>query len=80
MNTTLSAGPLWATSSFGDSADASPLETSALARHLGACEKSRGRMFPFRCSLDSMHIFLVPRMVTSLLAIALVIGAGSFLL
>ncbi len=80
MNTMLAARPLWATSSFGDSAEASPIETSSLARHLGACEKSRGRMFFFRCSLDSMHGFLLPRMVTSLVVIALLIGAGSFVL
>lgn len=64
----------WSTSSFGACADTSPAELDALGAHLHACHEQRGRWFDLRCRADLMHGFLAARLVSSLLAVALLIG------
>lgn len=70
--------PLWSTSSFGDSADASPLELAALGTHLALCRGLGGRLFPLQCLGEAMHGFVAPRLVTTLVVVAaLMIGTVS---
>ncbi len=79
MNINNVANRSWSTASFGDSADTSPMELSALGEHLDQCQGSRGRLFALHCVAETMHGFVAPRLVTTLVVAALLIGAGSLL-
>ena len=70
----------WATASFADTADTTPMELSALGAHVDRCNGSRGRMFRLQCAIDSMIAFLAPRIVTTAVIVALVFGVASLLL
>lgn len=80
MSTHIAAAPRWSTSSFGDAADTSPMELSALGNHLDLCQGARGRLFTLHCVVEIMNRFVVPRFVTTLVVIALAIGLGSLVL
>ena len=69
----------WSTASFGDSADTSPMELSALGEHLDLCRASRGRLFDLHCAVERMHGFVAPRFVTTLVLATLLIGVGCLL-
>ena len=73
------AGPrrAWATASFADTADTTPMELSALGAHVDRCNGSRGRMFRLQCAADAMIAFVAPRFVTTAFIVALVFGAAS---
>lgn len=79
MNTTILATRSWSTASFGESADTSPMELSALGEHLDQCRASRGRLFGLRCAVERMHGFVAPRFVTTLVVAAVLIGIGCLL-
>lgn len=72
--------PRWSTASFGDTADTSPMELSALGDHMDACRPLKGRLFAARCAAEAMHGFVASRLVTTLVVAALLIGASSFML
>ena len=38
---------------------------SALASHMNACQRSRGRWFTLRAALESLHAMASPRIVTT---------------
>ena len=59
------------TSSFGGSADTSPIELAALRQHLHRCEDQRGALFGLKCAGDALGRFMAPRVVTILVAFAL---------
>ena len=80
MNTPVTIAPCWSTSSFGDTADTSPMELSALGEHLDHCRGSRGRLFALRSVAETMHGFVTARFVTTLAAAALFIGVASLVL
>jgi hypothetical protein len=69
----------WATASFPEAADTSPMELSALGAHVDRCNGSRGRMFGLRCAADSLIAFIAPRLVTTVVIVALVFGVASLL-
>ena len=71
--------PFWATSAFDGDADTSPTDLSALGAHVDRCNGLRGRMFGLQCAADTLSGFLAPRIVTTLVAIAIVIGVGSLI-
>jgi hypothetical protein len=77
MHSNASAGHTWSTSSFGDTADTTSGELNSLGEHLGLCQASHGRMFLLRCAADSVHGFVAPRFVTSLVVVVLVLMAFS---
>ncbi|MBC7954928.1 MAG: hypothetical protein H7Y33_03530 [Cytophagales bacterium] len=77
MKSKVIASPLWATASFGDSPDTSPMELSALGEHLDGCRRSQGRLFTLRCHVDAVNGFLVPRVVTVVTVVAILIGVIS---
>ena len=66
----------WTTASFGESADTSPMELSALGDHLGHCRASRGRLFGLHCAAERLHGFVAPRFMTTLAIATLLIGLG----
>lgn len=43
---------------------------SALASHMDACQRSRGRWFALRATLESLHALASPRIVTTLAVFA----------
>lgn len=80
MSTPVIVTPFWSTASFGDAADISPLELSALGEHLALCRGARGRLFALQCAAQTMHGFVAARFVTTLVVVALLIGVGSLVL
>ena len=70
----------WATASFADAADTSPMELSALGEHVENCNGSRGRMFGIRCAADSLIAFIAPRFVTTAVIVAIVFGVVSLVI
>ena len=76
MTTESSSIPRWATASYGDVADTSPGELTALGQHLAVCSESRGSFSGLRRTADAVHGFAAPRFVTTLvLASALIVLA-----
>lgn len=64
----------WSTASFGDTAETSPVELSALGAHFELCQESHGRLFFLQCAAQTMHGFVVGRFVTTVVLIGLLIG------
>lgn len=67
---TVTHHPAWTTASFGDTAETSPMELSALGDHLSHCRSSRGRLFNLRCHAASAHRFVAARFVTTVVVVA----------
>jgi hypothetical protein len=80
MKTRVIAQPRWSTASFGDSADTSQLELSALQAHLTLCKRPRGKLFAIQLAAQAVHGFVAPRFVTSLVVVALLIGLAYLVL
>lgn len=76
---TLASHSSWTTSSFGGTTDTSPMELSALGDHLDHCKGLQGRWFALRCAVETMNGFVSARIVTTLVVVALLIGAGTML-
>ncbi len=66
----------WSTSSFGNTANTSPVELAALGEHLHHCKGSRGKLFALRCMAESANGFVAARFVTTLAVATLLIGAS----
>lgn len=66
--------PSWDTSSFGHPADMSALESSALGEHLTLCSRSRSPLQALRNGAVVVRGFVVPRLVTTVFFIALMVG------
>ena len=71
--------PNWSTSSYGDSTDTSPMELSSLGEHLSLCRRMSGRLFGLRCGAELPHRFVAARLVTTLVLLAALIIAGTWL-
>lgn len=69
----------WSTASHGSSTDTSPMELSDLGEHLDQCKGSRGHLFALHCAMEAASHFVASRFVTTLLVIALLIGAASLM-
>jgi hypothetical protein len=66
--------PSWDTSSFGHPADLSARERSALGEHLTLCGRARGPLHSLRNGASVLRAFVVPRLVTTVLCVALIAG------
>lgn len=80
MSTAPASGPCWSTASFGEAADTSPVELSALGEHLELCRSLRGRLFVLHCGAEATRDFIAARLVTTLLIIVLLAGLASLAL
>jgi hypothetical protein len=80
MNTQIVANPLWSTASFGQTAETSPMELSALGDHLDLCQGSRGRLFALSCIAETLDSFLAARFVTTVVMVALLMGVASLVI
>ena len=67
----------WTTSSASDSTETLPMELSALGAHVDHCKQSVGRWFLLRCAVDTVHAFIAPRFVTSVVILGLVFGISA---
>ena len=78
MNTDISPRlpprPRWSTSAFAQDHDADDNVASALGAHLNSCRSVNGRWFAVRCGVDAVQQFLAPRLVTTLVVTALLVG------
>jgi hypothetical protein len=72
------AGPRWNTSSFGEAADASPVELSALGEHLARCRGAHGRLFELHRSAEAVIGFVASRQVTTLVVLVALGGVASW--
>lgn len=77
MNATPATGPCWSTTAFGQAADTSPVELSALGDHLAVCRSLSGRLFALRCTAEAVHDFVAARFVTTLVVAVLLAGLAS---
>ena len=80
MKPPVTYAPRWSTSSFGVAPSTSPIELSALGKHLDLCNGSRGHFFTLQCVAQTINSVVAPRLVTTLVVIALLIGGASLLL
>ena len=62
---------------MGDNAGTSPLELSVLEDHLKLCRRSCGRLFALQCMFEALDGFVAARFVTTLMAVALMVGVSS---
>lgn len=76
MQHNASSGRCWTTSSFGDTADTTPMELSALGEHLDVCRALTGPLFALRCGAEAVHAFAATRVVTTLFAATVLISVG----
>ena len=75
MNTHRILPARWSTASFGDTADTSSMELSALGEHLSQCKGSHGRLLALQCAVQGMEGFVAARFVTTLVVVVtLLIG------
>ena len=52
MKTDVIAAPCWSTSCFGDAAQTSPMELSALGEHLQHCSATPRPLMRLRCAVE----------------------------
>lgn len=60
----------WSTSSFGSAPDTSPMELASLGEHFHRCEAMRGPAFRLSCAREALNKFIMPRLFTSLVLLA----------
>ena len=65
----------WSTAAFGHPADTSPMELSALGEHLDQCSGASAHRVALHCGAEAMHGVVVARFVTTLVVLALLMGA-----
>ncbi len=71
MKTDVIASPSWSTASFGDAADTSPMELSALGEHLQHCSATPRPLVRLRLAAETMNGFISARLVTTLALLCL---------
>lgn len=64
----------WATSSFSDSAQTSPMDLAALGEHTAQCSAQGGRMVAMRCGAGRLLGFVTARLVSTVAVLAAVVG------
>lgn len=65
----------WATSSFSDTAQTSPMDLAALGEHTAQCSVQGGRMVAMRCGAGRLLGFVTARLVSTVAVLAAVLGA-----
>lgn len=68
--------PAWSTASFGHAPDTSPMELTTLGDHLDFCRGQGGRWFVLRCRAEALQAFMASHIVTTMVIVALVVGAA----
>ena len=76
MTHTPTSPPTWDTASLGRPAGASALEHSALSAHLSDCGARRGRLHALQSGAVGLRQLLAARVVTTVLVLAVLLGAS----
>jgi hypothetical protein len=71
---------IWSTSSFGTTADTSPMELAALGEHLRRCVAKRGTLFPLKSAAETLNRLAEPRPMTIIVLFALLSVLASLVL
>ncbi len=79
MNTHLVSKRCWSTASFGNPAQASSTELSALGAHFRLCQQPHTKLVKLQCLAQTMHGFVAARFVTTLVVVLLLVGLASLL-
>ena len=64
----------WATSSYSEAAQTSPVELAELGEHKTQCSAKSGRMVALRCGAGHLLGFVSARLVTTVAVLAAVTG------
>lgn len=72
--------PRWTTAAIPDATDTSPMELSELGDHVERCNGCRGRWFSLRCTVDALHDFVAPRVITTLFIASALIALAAYAL
>lgn len=68
--------PSWETSSYGESAETTPMQLSALGEHLSHCSRPHGRMAALHWSAEVLQAFVLGRLVTTVAVVLAVVGGA----
>jgi hypothetical protein len=68
----------WATSSYGDTADASCEDQASLKDHLSSCKGMHGKLFALHCAAEAIDAHIKSRFITTLVLATVLIGISSF--
>jgi len=79
MISRIEKSPRWSTASFGEAADTSPMELTALGEHMARCSHPPGRLFSWQCTAEAIHRVVASRFVTTLTLATLVMAAASLI-
>lgn len=69
----------WATAAVSGAAETLPSDLDALGSHAQDCRGGSGPLFEARCVAESMVGLIAPRIVTTAIAVVLVLGVISLL-
>lgn len=68
------AAPYWSTTSYGHSADTTPMDLNALGDHVSRCRADSSRFSGLQCAAQALHGMVASRFVTTLVLTAVVIA------
>jgi len=68
------AAPHWSTTSYGHSADTTPMDLSALGDHVSRCRAASSRFSGLQCAAQAVHGMVASRFVTTLALTAVLIA------
>lgn len=66
--------PYWSTTSYGHSADTTPMDLSALGDHVSRCRADSSRFSSLQCAAQALHGMVASRFVTTLALTAALIA------
>jgi len=66
----------WATSSYGQGTDTTPMQLSTLGEHLAHCSQPGGRLGALRTGCQALHGFLLGHLVTTATVVLVAAGAA----
>ncbi|CAD5365913.1 hypothetical protein RA210_U10061 [Rubrivivax sp. A210] len=75
----MSETPLWTTSSYGKTAETTPMELDELSRHQRQCTAASARLVAVQCGALRLHGLVSGRLVTTGVLLAALAGAGLLL-
>jgi hypothetical protein len=75
----MSTAPTWITACEGQTADTTPLELAELGAHTAQCSAAGGRLVAMHCGALRLQGFVTARLVTTLAALAALIGCAFLL-
>lgn len=73
----VSSQPSWSASALAEATDTAPVELSALGEHVEHCNGARSPWFLFQCAADRLAGFMAPRLVTTVVLVAIAFGVVS---